>query len=119
MNVTEKFSERWMYSLERRRSRMPYSIVWCLLALGGTFIFFGFVDKVWPYYLEGTLVISVAAILFVLEMCCRRIAELKFYLNEYRDAEHNHSAEPTDPFDEVSEMEPQVWTMVDEAETEG
>jgi hypothetical protein len=99
MNLLEKYSERWVQRLEKRKSQLPYSFVWCLLGLGAAFIFFGFVDKVWEYYLEGALAIGAAVVVFVVETCCRRIAELRRFLSEYRAAERNDGSGLASPSD--------------------
>jgi len=89
MNILEKYSQRWLHHLEQRKTRLPYAFVWCLLGLGGALVVFGALDKVWEYNLEGGVVIAAAVVIFVVEMCCRRIAELRHFLSEYRMAERN------------------------------
>jgi hypothetical protein len=88
MNL-EHYAQQWMLMLERRKNRMPYTFVWYLLGLGGLFFLFGFLDRAWAYYLEGVVVLAAALILFVVETCWRRIAELKNFLSEYRTAERS------------------------------
>lgn len=86
MNL-EAYAQSWIQILERRKNRMSYAVVWCLLGLGAALLLFGFIDKVWGYYLEGLVVVAAAIVLFIVEACWRRITELKMFLSEYVEAE--------------------------------
>jgi hypothetical protein len=102
MNMLDDYSQRWVQHLERRKAQIPYSFIWCLLGLGGAFFLFGFVDDVWEYFLEGSMALGAAAVLFVIEACWRRISELKMFLSEYVEANRNRGAEP------LEELSPDV-----------
>jgi len=97
MNMMEKYSQQWIQTLERRKTGYSYSFVWYLLVLSCAFIFFGLIDKVWFYYLEGALVGGVAVVLFVIETCWRRIMELKRFLSEYANADRTPVSESAPP----------------------
>jgi hypothetical protein len=94
MNMLEDYSQRLVQNLERRKSQVPYSFIWCLLGLSFAFGLFGILDNVWVYYLEGLLAFGAAVVLFVIEACWRRITELKTFLSEYVEANRNRGAEP-------------------------
>ena len=93
----EELSKTWMLKLEQRKAQLPYSFVWCLFGLGASIILFGFLNRVWPYYLEGTAVVGLGVTLFIFEMCWRRIVELKAFLSEYRNAERNAGIQASEP----------------------
>jgi hypothetical protein len=92
--MIERYSQRWIQGLERRKTMLPYSLVWCFLGLGLAFLFFGWIDRVWEYYLEGYFAVGTAVVLFIVETCWRRIVELKGFLSEYVEAHRNLGAEP-------------------------
>jgi hypothetical protein len=71
--MIERYSQRWIQGLERRKTMLPYSLVWCFLGLGLAFLFFGWIDRVWEYYLEGFFAVGTAVVLFIVETCWRRI----------------------------------------------
>ena len=60
MNVLETYSERLVQGLERRKTRLPYGLVWCLLGLAGAFFVFGLVDRTWAYLVEGSVAFVAA-----------------------------------------------------------
>ena len=91
MNVLETYSERLVQGLERRKTRLPYGLVWCLLGLAGAFFVFGLVDRTWAYLVEGSIAFVAAVILFLTEACWRRITELKMFLSEYVKTERENS----------------------------
>jgi hypothetical protein len=96
MNMLEEYSERWIQTLERRKSRVPYSFIWCLLGLGSALFVFGFVNGVWGYYLEGFVAVGAAVVVFLIEASWRRITELKTFLSEYVEANRFRRVEPAE-----------------------
>src|ERR1700679_644852 len=91
MNVLETYSERLVQGLGRRKTPLPYGLVWCLLGLAVAFFVFGIIDRTWFSVVEGSVVFVAAVILFLTEACWRRITELKMFLSEYVKTERENS----------------------------
>jgi hypothetical protein len=78
VDLVEKYANRWLASLERRKFPLPYWYFWCMMVLSIIFVVDGYLrNQEWMFGLYALVSFSCACYFLICEACWRRITELK------------------------------------------